>query len=346
MPLRSLFGTELPLVQAPMAGVQGGRLAAAVSNAGALGSLPAALLSLEALETELRALPSATARPFNVNFFCHAEPRRDAAREQAWRARLAPFYAELGLDIAAIPEVPQRLPFSAAAMDLLETCRPAVVSFHFGLPAPALLRRVRALGCAVIASATTVREAAWLAERGVDAIVAQGVEAGGHRGMFLDMDLATQIGTLDLVRGIAARVKTPIVAAGGIATATDVAAALDAGAAGVQAGTAYLLADEADTGAVHRAAVQGPGAAQTAITNVFTGRPARGMVNRLMRELGIMSPLAPAFPLAVTATLPLRIAAERAGSGDFSPLWCGTRAVECRAAPAAAITAALAAGLR
>jgi nitronate monooxygenase len=346
MTLQTLLGIELPIIQAPMAGVQDAALAIAVSNGGALGSLPCAMLGPEALRDELARLAAGTARPFNVNFFCHTPPAPDAAREAAWRARLAPFFAELGLDISAIPPNPGRLPFSAAAADALEAVRPAVVSFHFGLPSPELMARVKRWGAKVLSSATTVAEARWLEAHGADAVIAQGLEAGGHRGMFLTHDVSTQIGTFALLPQIVRAVKVPVIAAGGIADAAGVRAALALGAAGVQVGTAYLLCDEAKTSAVHRAALaHGPGA-ETALTNLFTGRPARGIVNRLMHELGSINAVAPEFPLAVGALAPLRAQAESLGRGDFSPLWAGQNVEGCKPVPAAQLTQKLAAGLR
>jgi nitronate monooxygenase len=342
MSLPSLLGIELPIIQAPMAGVQAGALALAVSNAGGLGSLPCALLDTAGLARELQLLRDGTRRPFNVNFFCHAKPTPDAAREAAWRDALAPYYREFGIDAASIPAGPGRAPFSAEGAALLEAFRPAAVSFHFGLPAPNLLARVRAIGAKVLASATTVEEARWLAARGVDAIIAQGVDAGGHRGMFLSQDVTTQVGTFALLPQIVRAVDVPVIAAGGIADASGVAAARALGAAGVQVGTAYLLCPEATTSSVHRAALASDAVHHTALTNVFTGRPARGIVNRIVRELGPLSALAPQFPLATAALAPLRVAAERAGSGDFSPLWSGQNAGGCRAVPAADLTRALA----
>jgi nitronate monooxygenase len=333
--LQSLLGTELPIIQAPMAGVQGSALAVAVSNAGGLGSLPCAMLGLDALRSELEVLRASTAKPYNVNFFCHRPPVASADREKAWRAALSPYYAEYGIDAAAIPTGPARSPFSAEAADLLEAFRPAVVSFHFGLPEDALLVRARALGAKILCSATTVEEARWLEARGVDAIIAQGIEAGGHRGIFLSDDLSTQVGTFALLPQIVDAVKVPVIAAGGIADAKGVAAALALGAAGVQVGTAYLLCPEATTSALHRAALKSEAARHTALTNVFTGRPARGIVNRVIAELGPICAAAPAFPLATGALAPLRAAAERRGSGDFSPLWSGQNASGCREIPAA-----------
>jgi nitronate monooxygenase len=341
--LQSLLGIELPIIQAPMAGVQGSAMAVAVSNAGGLGSLPCAMLSPQALSSELEALRAGTTRPYNVNFFCHTPPTPDAAREAAWREALTPYARELGIDLASVPAGAGRLPFSAEAAELLEAIRPAVVSFHFGLPGPALLARVKSWGAKVLSSATTVEEARWLEARGVDAVIAQGLEAGGHRGHFLSHDLTLQQGTLTLLPQIVRAVRVPVIAAGGIANAAGVRAALALGAAGVQVGTAYLLCPEATTSAVHRAALAGEGAHHTALTTLFTGRPARGIVNRLMRELGPLNAAAPAFPLATAAIAPLRAAAEKAGRGDFSPLWSGQNTSGCAAVSAAKLTRDLAA---
>ncbi|HXX85886.1 MAG TPA: nitronate monooxygenase [Casimicrobiaceae bacterium] len=343
--LQSLLGIELPIVQAPMAGVQGSALAVAVSNAGGLGSLPCAMLSVDAMRDELAAIKASTSKPFNVNFFCHAPPVADAVREAAWRSALAPYYREFGLDPSKVPAGPGRAPFGHEAADVLAEIRPAIVSFHFGLPADDLLARVRASGSKIFSSATTVEEALWLEARGVDAVIAQGLEAGGHRGMFLSADLTTQVGTFALLPQIVAAVKVPVIAAGGIASAEGVAAALALGAAGVQVGTAYLLCPEATTSGLHRAALKSRAARHTALTNVFTGRPARGIVNRLMRELGPMSAAPPAFPLATAAVAPLRAAAESRGSGEFSPLWSGQNPGGCREVPAAQLTHELAAEL-
>ncbi|WP_050464002.1 NAD(P)H-dependent flavin oxidoreductase [Herbaspirillum autotrophicum] len=342
--LQQLFGIELPLIQAPMAGVQGHALAAAVSNAGGLGSIPAAMLDAESLRRELSAVAAATDRPYNVNFFAHTPPVPDAAREAVWRKALGPYYAEFGIDAAAIPAGAGRVPFNAAAADILSEFEPAVVSFHFGLPAPELVARVRSWGAKVLASATTVEEALWLQARGVDAIIAQGLEAGGHRGIFLSDDLTTQVGTFALLPQIVNAVTIPVIAAGGIADAHGVAAARALGAAGVQAGTAYLLCPEALTSSVHRAALKSEAARHTALTNLFTGRPARSIVNRVIREQGAISAAAPAFPLATAAIAPIRSKAEAQGSGDFSPLWSGQNASACKEIPAAELTWELVSG--
>jgi len=343
--LRRVLGIERPIIQAPMAGVQGSALAIAVSDAGGLCSLPCALLGLDALRSELDALKAHARGPYNVNFFCHTPPAPDAAREAAWRAALAPYYQEYGIDAAAIPAGPGRAPFSQDAADVLEGFKPAVVSFHFGLPAPELLQRVKSWGAKILASATTVEEARWLEARGVDAIIAQGIEAGGHRGIFLSEDLSTQVGTFALLPQVVHAVKIPVIAAGGIADAPGVAAAMVLGAAGVQIGTAYLLCPEATTSAVHRAALKSKAARHTAVTNVFTGRPARGIVNRIIREQGPVSAATPAFPLATAALMPLRAKAEAQGRGDFSPLWSGQNASGCKEIPAAQLTRELAARL-
>lgn len=306
-----------------MAGVQGSALAIAVANAGGLGSLPCAMLDSAAIRKELGAITAATRKPYNVNFFVHQEPAADAAREAAWRKVLAPYFAEHGIDPASIPTGPARRPFNAEAADVLEGFKPPVVSFHFGLPHIDLVKRIKNWGTKILSSATTVDEARWLEAHGVDAVIAQGLEAGGHRGMFQTDDLNTQTGTVALVRQIAQAVKIPVIAAGGIADAQGVRAALALGAAGVQVGTTYLLCSEATTSPLHRAALKSDAARVTAITNLFTGRPARAIANRLVREIGPINPAAPAFPLAATEIAALRAKAEPRGITDFTSLWAG-----------------------
>ena len=341
-----LFDTRWPIIQAPMAGWQGAALAIAVSKAGGLGSLPCALLSVDAMRKELAAIRAATDCPYNVNFFVHTPPVPDARREEAWRAALAPYYREYGIDPAAIAAGPGRTPFTAQAADALEEFKPAVVSFHFGLPPAELVKRLRSWGSKILASATTVDEAKWLEAHGADAIIAQGVEAGGHRGIFLSDDLNNQPGTFALVPQVVRAVKVPVIAAGGIADVAGVRAALALGASAAQVGTAYLLCPEATTSAVHRAALKSDQARNTVLTNLFSGRPARGIVNRVIRELGPMSDAVPAFPLASGAIAPLRAKAEAQGRGDFSPLWSGQNATGCKEIPAAQLTEALAEGLQ
>jgi nitronate monooxygenase len=305
-----------------MAGAQGSRLAIAACAAGGLGSLPCAMLTVDAMRKELDAIRAATPKPYNVNFFCHVPPAADAAREAAWRNALGSYFREFGIDPGTITAGPGRAPFTKEAADALEPYRPAVVSFHFGLPAAGLVARVKSWGSKVLSSATTVDEARWLEAHGVDAVIAQGVEAGGHRGIFLSDDLSKQPRTLDLVRELVKAVRVPVVAAGGIADEAGVRSAMALGAAGVQVGSAYLLCPESGASAVHREALR-QARRETVLTNVFTGRPARGVVNRIIREIGPISAAAPAFPLAGAAIAPLRAKAEAAASGEFSPLWCG-----------------------
>lgn len=317
-----LFGIERVVVQAPMAGATTPEMVIAVCNAGGLGSLPSALYSESQLRSVLDAVRAGTARPINLNFFCHANPESEPAQQAAWLQRLGSFYSQAGIEPPTLPNAGGRAAFDEASCAVVEAYRPEVVSFHFGLPATALLDRVKRTGARVISSATTVAEACWLEARGVDAVIAMGLEAGGHRGCFLTDDLTTQVGTFALVPRIVDAVSVPVIAAGGIVDRQGVVAALALGAAAVQVGTAYLFTPEASVSAVHRAALDAA-TAETAITNLFTGRPARGIINRLMSEVGAMSELAPAFPTAGAALAPLRTAAEAAGRGDFSPLWAG-----------------------
>lgn len=326
----------IPILLAPMAGPGLADLAIPVTQAGGLGALPCALLDRTRIDGEMARFRAATEGPINLNFFCHTPAPADPVREASWRARLAPYYRELGLD-PAMPVAPSnRSAFDEDACALVEQWRPEVVSFHFGLPAPALLDRVRATGAIIIASATTVAEALWLEAHGCDAIIAQGAEAGGHRGMFLTEDISTQIGTMALVPLVVDAVRVPVIAAGGIADGRGVAAALALGASAVQIGTAYLHCPQAHVPPVHRAMLNET--QDTAITNLFTGRPARGIVNRLMREQGPMAEGIPAFPLAGGALAPLRAASEPGGSGDFMSLWAGQAFTLRHGLPAGALT--------
>jgi nitronate monooxygenase len=320
--LLDLFGIELPIVQAPMANACGVDMAVAVAEAGGLGSFPCAALSDDKIGAGVAEIRSRTSKPINLNFFCHKPAPADAERDAAWLKRLAPYYAELGAEMPKLPLKASIVPFTAATCAVVEELRPEVVSFHFGLPDAALVARVKKAGCKILSSATTLREALWLAELGVDAIIAQGSEAGGHRGMFIETDVATQIGTFALVQQIVAAVKVPVIAAGGISDAKSVAAAIALGAAGVQIGTAYLCCPEATTSVLHRAALAEPGR-ETVITDVLSGRPARGILTRFVREQGPINAAIPSYPLATPALAPLRAKAEAKGSGDFSLLWSG-----------------------
>ena len=338
----TLFGIEQPIVLAPMAGPVLSDIVIAVANAGGLGSLPCALLSHDQARAEIAKIRAATAAPINMNFFCHRPPSADAGREQAWREKLRPYYVELGVDPEGPIPVSNRAPFDDAFCRLVEETKPEIVSFHFGLPADELLERVRATGAKIISSATTVREAIWLEERGCDAIIAQGFEAGGHRGIFLGDHADQQVGTMALVPQMVDAVKAPVIAAGGIGDARGIVAALALGAAAVQIGTAYMFGPEAKVSPTHREALRGAWDDDTTLTRLFTGRPARGIVNRVMREVGPMSDLAPEFPLAGGALAPLRAKSEPAGSGDFMSLWSGQAMRLGREMPAGELTRLLA----
>ena len=343
--LQKLLGIELPIIQAPMAGVQNSALAIAVSNAGGLGSLPCAMLDSDVMSKELAAITEQTTKPYNANFFCHRAPTPDPIREAQWKSVLSPYYHEFDIDPNIIPNISERQPFSSKTADILVKFKPPIVSFHFGLPSIKLVKRVQAWGSKILATATTVDEALWLEHHGVDAIIAQGLEAGGHRGIFLSDDLSTQVGTFALLPQIVRFVNVPVIAAGGIADAKGVRSAIGLGAAGVQIGTAYLLCPEVTTSGVHRTALKSKSAGHTAITNLFSGRPARSIVNRIIKELGPINPHTPSFPSASAAITPLREKTESQGNRDFSPLWAGQNTTGCREVPAAAITRDLAADL-
>ena len=333
MILQKLLGIELPIIQAPMAGVQGSALAVAVSNAGGLGSLPCALLDADAMRKELAAIRAATPKPFNVNFFCHAPPEPDAEREAAWRATLAPYFAELGIDAGTrSPPGPAR-----AVRRRGRRCAGGIPARRGELPlrsAGAGPARARARwGAKILSSATTVEEARWLEARGVDAVIAQGLEAGGHRGIFLSDDLGTQLGTFALVPQIVRAVKIPVIAAGGIADAT--ASRRDGARRGRRAGRHGLHAvpRSHDERGASRGAQERRGRA-TAITNLFTGRP---RADREPPDAGARADQRgrPAFPLAAAALAPLRAKAESQGCGDFSPLWAGQNTSGCSEVSAA-----------
>ena len=312
-----LFGIQHPLLLAPMAGSAGSGLAIAVAKAGGLPAIPCALISADQMRADIGVVRQQAPGPVNVNFFCHTPPAPDPAREAAWRGRIEALYGP----IPDGPDGAQRRPFDEAACAVVEELRPEVVSFHFGLPEAPLLARVKAVGAKIIASATTVEEAVSLEQRGVDAIIAQGAEAGGHRGMFLSLDTATQIGTFSLVPLVVDAVEVPVIAAGGVSDGRAMAAALLLGASAVQVGTAFLRSPEALTSPIHRQALKDGGS--TAMTNVISGRPARGFTTRLVRDVGPINPDAPEFPLASNTIATLRKAAEAEGKPDFSPVWAG-----------------------
>ncbi|MGF1769939.1 nitronate monooxygenase [Enterovibrio makurazakiensis] len=338
---KALLGTDLPIIQAPMAGVQDSALAIAVSEAGGLGSLPCGMLNLDQIVSELEVISAATTQAYNLNFFCHRMPAFNQRQHAEWRDALTSYFAELDIDPTSLPITTNRLPFNHDIADAIESYRPPIVSFHFGLPDHTLLARVKSWGTKVLSSATTLQEAMWLEANGADGIIAQGLEAGGHRGMFLSEDITTQVGTASLVPQIVQKVNLPVIAAGGIADGRGVQAAMLLGAQAVQVGTAYLLCAETKTSTLHRSAILSEQSQHTALTNIFTGRPARGIVNRAMRELGYMQPLAPTFPYASIEAAPLRRQAEQQGRDDFTPLWCGQNTSGCKAISAGELTKAL-----
>lgn len=340
--LLDLVGIELPIIQAPMAGANGAEMAAEVCAAGGLGSIPCAMLDAAGVRAEVAALRRATDRPFNLNFFCHDEPADGAEALRRWRERMLRYFTELGVEVPTEASAGRRAPFDAPMCDVVEDVRPAVVSFHFGLPGAALLARVKSAGVVVLSSATTVVEARWLEEHGCDAVIAQGAEAGGHRGMFLTDRVYTQPGTFALVPEVVDAVRVPVIAAGGIGDGRGIAAAFALGASGVQIGTAFLTTPESLVSEVHLSALRRAHADDTALTNVFTGRPARGIVNRMVRELGPINDSAPPFPLAAAVLGPLRGAAEAVGADDFTPLWSGQGVALCTMRTARELTSHLA----
>lgn len=337
-----MFNTQLPIIQAPMAGVQDHRLVVAVSESGGLGSLPCGMLSAAKVDEELTHIQKQTDKPYSVNFFCHDMPAPNPAKEHDWKNTLAPYYEEFGVDSSLKSGAALRMPFCAEMLDVINKFKPPVVSFHFGLPESKLLDGVRATGAKIISSATTVEEALWLARNGVDGIIAQGVEAGGHRGMFLSTDVSTQVGTISLLPQIVAAVDVPVIAAGGIADPHGVKAAIDLGASAVQVGTSYLLCHELLTSTLHRKALKSERRTITAVTRLFSGKPARGIVNRLMSEMEPMGAQVPDFPYAAAALTALKSHAEKTGRTDFSPLWSGQNNSGCQEISAADMTRQLA----
>ena len=320
------LGLELPIIQAPMAGANGVEMAVAVSKAGGLGSLPCAMIDSEQFRDQMQEFRQQTDKPINVNFFCHTPPSPDPQGQANWKLHLDRYYKEFGLSSDDPVPAVNRAPFDEAMCEIVEETRPQVVSFHFGLPERSLLDCVNAAGSFVIASATTVKEAIWLEKNGADAVIAQGNEAGGHRGMFLTEDIQAQPGLFALLPQIADAIDLPVIAAGGIADGRGVAASFALGASLAQIGTAYLFTPEAMITDMHRAALDNATADGTTLTNLFSGRPARSLYNRVIREIGPISEKAPAFPTAGGALAPLKTASESNGSGDFSSLWSGQSA--------------------
>lgn len=321
-----LLGIEIPIIQAPMAGADSVALARAVSLAGGLGSLACPLLTGDEIRKAAHALSDDLAKPFNLNFFSHTMITPSAAAIEKWKDFLRPHYERWGLDINAVPASRLRMPFDAESCAIVEEIVPRVVSFHFGLPDQSFVERLKKRGIVILSTATSVREAKWLESHGCDAIIVQGSEAGGHRGMFLETDIATQTGLFALLPQVVEQVDLPVIAAGGIADGRGIAATFSLGASAVQIGTAYLFCPEARVSSLYRQALEQCGDSGTALTNLFSGRLARGIVNRYMTECGYVSDAAPPFPHAATLVAPLRAASEKAGSVDYMQMWAGQSA--------------------
>lgn len=341
--LLELLQLEISIIQAPMAGSDSVALARSVSSTGALGSLACALLSADGIREAVRALRQDMPRPFNLNFFCHAMESPEASAKERWKNFLRSHYERLGLDIEAVPESRLRLPFDEAICDVVDEIVPEVVSFHFGLPSSSLMSRLKQRGIKILASATSVKEAKWLEDHGCDAAIAQGFEAGGHRAMFLETNVATQTGLFALLPQVVDAVSIPVIAAGGIADARGIVAAFALGASGVQMGTAYLRCPEAKISPLYRRALEQADDTATVVTNLFSGRPARGVLNHYLAEAGAMSEAALAFPYAATLVAPLRAASEKSGSLDYMQLWAGQAARLTNTMPADELTRMLAA---
>ena len=338
------LGLRLPIVQAPMAGVSTPELAAAVSNAGGLGSIGIGAVSAGQGRQQIVATRALTDRPFNVNVFCHAPAQRNPEREAAWLAHLAPLFAEAGIaPPAALNEIYTSFLADDAGFDMLLEQRPPVVSFHFGLPSPEQIRALRQAGIYTMATATHAQEADLIERAGIDAIVAQGIEAGGHRGIFdpdaEDEGLATSV----LVRMLVRKTRRPVIAAGGIMDGQGIRAALDLGAAAAQLGTAFVLCPESSANDSYRHNLKSARAATTRQTRVFSGRPARGLVNRLVRHgEAVSSPLPAAYPVAYDAAKQLAAAAAKLGNNEFAAQWAGQGAPLARELTAAELVETLA----
>jgi nitronate monooxygenase len=338
--LLDLLGIAHPILQAPMAGATTPALAAAVSNAGGLGALGCAMLSPDGFRDEYRQAAGATNRPLHVNFFVHRPPAIDADAAARAQDLVRPFYDELGLGPVPAAE-PIPVPFDGAMCAAVLEARPPVVSFHFGLPDGPAVSALKQAGIVVLSSATTVAEAVHLAGSGVDAVIAQGWEAGGHRGTFLDGESGGTVGTMALVPQVVDAVDVPVIAAGGIADGRGIAAAFALGASGVQMGTAFLTCPEAAVPSAHKMALLNARDEDTRITRAFSGRPARGLANRYTDAMAPHEDALPDFPLMNTLSGPLRKASAAQGSPDFVALWSGQAASLNRSLPAADLLARL-----
>lgn len=331
--LMDLMGIDVPIIQAPMAGSTTPELAAAVANAGGLGSLGCAFMTPERTGEEIARTMMATNRSINVNFFVHERAKDDEAKNARMAGLIQPYLEEFGIEEAP-PYTETNFPFDEDMLDVMLELRPRVVSFHFGLPGQQMVQALKEAGIVILSSATTVKEARILEEGGCDAIIAQGWEAGGHRGTFASTWDAARVGTFALVPQIVDAVSVPVIAAGGIADGRGIAAAFALGASGVQPGTAFLTTEEAATTAVHRKALLEADEEDTRLTRAFSGRPARGISNRYIEEMAPHDEKLPDFPILNTVTGPLRKASTQAGSGDFVALWSGQAVSLNRTMPA------------
>lgn len=338
--ITELFGIELPIIQAPMAGAATAELAAAVCNAGGMGSLGVAMMTAAQLRENVSKLRAQTNKAFNLNYFVHDEPDLSAFSAKPMQDALAPHYADLGLGDVPSPASPAPA-FDDEALKLLLELSPKVASFHFGLPTPDAMRAIKARGIIVIGCATTTAEARALEHGGADAIVAQGHEAGGHRGTFLDhVDLGT-VGTMALVPQTVDAVKVPVIAAGGIGDARGIAASFMLGADAVQLGTAYLMCPETQMHPLHRKALAEVSDHGTVVTKLFSGRPARAIRNRLTESLHAFEEKAAPFPAQRALAAPLIAASSKANRAEFMQLWSGQAAALAKPEPAAEKTTRL-----
>jgi nitronate monooxygenase len=343
MNLLGRLGLSVPVVQAPMAGVSTPELAAAVSNAGGLGSIALGASDAEAARGMIGEVRARTDRAFNVNLFVHATPRPDPVREAGWIQALAPLFKAFGAPPPTeLRAIYQSFADDDAMLEMLNDEAPPVVSFHFGLPSSARLGRLRDAGCMLLASVTSPSEAAQAQALGIDGVVAQGYEAGGHRGVFDPAAVDDRLGTMALTRLLVSRMDTPVIAAGGIMDGRGVRAALDLGAVAAQLGTAFIACPESAADAPYRAALVGPAGEHTIMTPVISGRPARCLRNRFT-EWGRNTtvPPCPDYPIAYDVGKALNAAAKAAGESGFGAQWAGQGAPLSRALPAAELVARL-----
>lgn len=339
------LGMTLPIIQAPMAGTSTPAMAAAVSNAGGLGSIGVGAVNAAGARTMIEQLQAQTNKAFNVNVFCHKPATADAARERVWLDHLKPIFERYGAEPpAAISEIYTSFNVDEAMLELFVERRPAVVSFHFGLPPAPAIARLKAAGITLLSTATNLDEAEQAARAGVDAIVAQGYEAGGHRGVFDPAAPDAKLGVMALTRLLVARTTLPVIAAGGIMDGAGIAAVLDLGAEAAQLGTAFIACPESSADKYHRDALFGPGAAMTQMSALISGREARCLANKFtaLKDAELNGVPLPDYPIVYDAGKALAAAAKAKGDGGYGAQWAGQGAPLARALPAAALIAALA----